>query len=49
MGGGDQLLLATEGNNANGYNATINIGLNLTDMEVGAADSMGQPGGGPPP
>ena len=49
MGGGDQLLLNMEGDNANGYNATISIGLDLTDMEVGAADSMGQPGGGPPP
>jgi len=48
-GGGDQLLLAAEGDNTNGYTATINIGLDLTDMEVGAADSMGQPGGGPPP
>jgi protocatechuate 3,4-dioxygenase beta subunit len=48
-GGGDQLLLNLEGDDTSGYNSTINIGLDLTDMEVGAADSMGQPGGGPPP
>lgn len=47
--GGDQLLLAMEGDIANGYTATINIGLDLTDAEVGGADSMGGPGGGPPP
>ena len=49
MGGGDQLLLALEGDTTNGYSAAINIGLDLTDTEVGAADSMGGPGGGPPP
>jgi protocatechuate 3,4-dioxygenase beta subunit len=49
MGGGDQLLLDMQGDNASGYTAAINIGLDLTDTEVGAADSMGQPGGGPPP
>ena len=42
-GGGDQLLLAAEGDNTNGYNATINIGLDLTDIEVGASDSAGGP------
>ena len=40
-GGGDQLLLAVQGDNTNGYNATINIGLDLTDIEVGASDSAG--------
>src|SRR5688572_9626269 len=49
IGGGDQLLLNVQGDNANGYTAAMNIGLDLTDIEVGAADSMGQPGGGPPP
>jgi len=48
-GGGDQLLLNLEGDNTNGYTSTFNLGLDLTDTEVGAADSMGQPGGGPPP
>ncbi len=48
-GGGDQLLLAAQGDNTNGYNATINIGLDLTDIEVGASDSAGGPGGGSPP
>jgi len=47
-GGGDQLLLNLQGDNANGYTSAINIGLDLTDMEVGGADSMGQPSGGPP-
>ena len=51
MGGGDQLLLNLQGDTSNGYTGSIGIGLDLTDMEVGAADSMGQggPGGGPPP
>jgi protocatechuate 3,4-dioxygenase beta subunit len=44
-GGGDQLLLAVTGDNANGYAAAINIGLDLTDAEVGASVSSG----GPPP
>jgi len=48
-GGGDQLLLNLEGDDTNGYTSTFNVGLDLTDTEVGAADSMGQPGGGPPP
>lgn len=48
-GGGDQLLLAVTGDNANGYAAAINIGLDLTDAEVGASVSSGGPGGGPPP
>ena len=46
--GGDQLLLAVTGDNANGYAATINIGLDLTDAEVGAFNSSGGPGGPPP-
>ena len=49
MGGGDQLLLDLQGDNTNGYTAAINIGLDLTDTEVGASDSAGGPGGGPPP
>jgi protocatechuate 3,4-dioxygenase beta subunit len=49
QGGGDQLLLSLQGDPANGYTGTMNIGLDLTDIEVGAADSMGGPGGGPPP
>jgi len=48
-GGGDQLLLAVTGDNANGYAAAINIGLDLTDTEVGASNSSGGPGGGSPP
>jgi protocatechuate 3,4-dioxygenase beta subunit len=48
-GGGDQLLLAVTGDNSNGYAAAINIGLDLTDTEVGASNSYGGPGGGPPP
>ena len=47
--GGDQLLLDVTGDNASGYAASINIGLDLTDTLVGAADSFGGPGGGPPP
>ena len=46
--GGDQLLLATTGDNATGYTAAINIGLDLTDAEVGASDSFEQLGDGPP-
>src|SRR5262245_7217232 len=50
MNGGDQLLLNLQGDNINGYTSAINIGLDLTDLGVGAADTMGQggPGGGPP-
>lgn len=47
--GGDQLLLDITGDNANGYTAAINIGLDLTDAEVGAPSSFGGPGGGGPP
>jgi hypothetical protein len=35
-------LLNLQGDNANGYTSAINIGIDLTDMEVGASDSMGQ-------
>jgi protocatechuate 3,4-dioxygenase beta subunit len=45
--GGDQLLLDITGDNANGYTALINIGLDLTDTEVGASSSFGGPGGPP--
>lgn len=47
--GGDQLLLNIAGDNSNGFAATINIGLDLTDTEVGAPSSFGGPGGGGPP
>src|SRR5262245_15275199 len=42
-GGGDQLLLNLEGDTTNGYTTGMTIGLDLTDTEVGAADSMGGP------
>jgi len=48
MNGGDQLVLNVEGDDANGYTATINIGLDLTDAEVGQSDTF-QGGGSPPP
>jgi protocatechuate 3,4-dioxygenase beta subunit len=47
--GGDQLLLNVSGNSESGYNATMNIGLDLSDTNVGASDLFGAPGGGPPP
>lgn len=43
MGGGDQLLLNLPGDTTNGYTGSMSIGLDLTDTEVGAADSMGGP------
>lgn len=49
QGGGDQLVLNLQGDTTNGYTGSMNIGLDLTDVEVGATDSMGRPGGGPPP
>lgn len=49
QGGGDQLLLNLQGDTTNGYTGSMNIGLDLTDVEVGAADAMGGPGGGAPP
>lgn len=49
-GGGDQLLLDLEGDTTNGYTTAFNVGLDLTDTEVGAADiNTGGPGGGSPP
>jgi protocatechuate 3,4-dioxygenase beta subunit len=48
-GGGDQLLLNLQGDTTNGFTGAMSIGLDLADTEVGAADSMSGPGGGPPP
>ena len=48
-GGGDQLLLNLQGDTTSGFTGAMSIGLDLTDTEVGATDSMGGPGGGPPP
>jgi protocatechuate 3,4-dioxygenase beta subunit len=41
--GGHQLLLDVTGNSTSGYIARINIGLDLTDMEVGAPETFDQP------
>ena len=53
MGGGDQLLLNLQGEATSGFTASMNIGLDLTDIETGASDTAGGgpggPGGGPPP
>ena len=52
IGGGEQLLLNLQGDSTNGYTGTMNIGLDLTNIEVGASDTAGGgPGGpgGPPP
>ena len=38
--GGKQLLLSVRGDNVNGYIAAINIGLDLTDTEVGRPDAF---------
>ena len=53
-GGGDQLLLALQGDTTNGYTGSMSIGLDLTDIETGASDinsggGPGGPGGAPPP
>jgi protocatechuate 3,4-dioxygenase beta subunit len=49
-GGGDQLLLNLESDTTNGYKSTFNVGLDLTDIAVGASDiNMDGPGGGRPP
>ncbi len=49
-GGGDQLLLNLQGDTTSGFTTVMNIGLDLTDIEVGASDiNSGGPGGGPPP
>ena len=45
--GGDQLLLNLQGDNTSGYTGTMNIGLDLTDIAVGASDSAGGFGGPP--
>ena len=42
--GGNQLLLSITGNRTSGYIARINIGLDLTDNEIGAPDSVDPPG-----
>lgn len=46
QGGGSQLLLNLEGDAKNGFTTTMNIGLDLSDTEVGASDINT---GGPPP
>ena len=49
-GGGDQLLLNLEGDTTKGFTTAFNVGLDLTDTEVGASDiNSGGPGGGSPP
>jgi protocatechuate 3,4-dioxygenase beta subunit len=48
-GGGDQLLLNLQGDTTNGFTTNFSVGLDLTDTEVGTADSMGGGPGGPPP
>ena len=40
-GGGDQLLLNLEGDNANGYTSTFNVGLDLADTESGGSGLHG--------
>jgi hypothetical protein len=42
-------LLELQGDTTGGFIGVLTIGLDLTDIEVGAADSMSGPGGGPPP
>jgi protocatechuate 3,4-dioxygenase beta subunit len=39
MGGGYQLLLSLQGDTATGYTGSMTLGLDLSDIEVGAADS----------
>jgi len=46
--GGHQLLLNVTGNSTSGYIARINIGLDLTDAEVGAPDSFDETDVSPP-
>jgi protocatechuate 3,4-dioxygenase beta subunit len=49
-GGGDQLLLNLGGDTTNGFTTSFNVGLDLSDTEVGASDiNTGGPGGGAPP
>lgn len=47
LGGGDQLLLNLQGDTTNGFSGSMNIGLDLSDVETGASDM--NMGGGPPP
>jgi protocatechuate 3,4-dioxygenase beta subunit len=50
-GGGDQLLLNLDGDTTNGFTTSFNVGLDLSDTEVGASDinTAGAGGGAPPP
>ena len=49
-GGGDQLLLNLDGDTTNGFTTSFNVGLDLSDTEVGASDiNMAGPDGGAPP
>ena len=55
-GGGNQLLLNLNGDTTKGFTTAMNIGLDLSDIEVGASDintggpgGPGGPGGHPPP
>ena len=49
-GGGDQLLLNLDGDTTNGFTTSFNVGLDLSDTEVGASDiNTPGPGGGAPP
>ena len=51
IGGGDQLLLNLDGDTTNGFTTSFNVGLDLSDTEVGASDinTAGAGGGAPPP
>ena len=49
-GGGDQLLLNLDGEPTNGFTTSFNVGLDLSDIEVGASDiNTGCPDGTRPP
>ena len=50
-GGGDQLLLNLDGDTTNGFTTSFNVGLDLSDTEVGASDinTAGAGGDAPPP
>jgi len=49
QGGGEQLLLSLQGDTTNGFRSSMTIGLDLTDIEVGASEiNTGGPGGPPP-
>jgi protocatechuate 3,4-dioxygenase beta subunit len=48
-GGGEQLLLNLQGDSTNGYTGSMTIGLDLSDAEAGALDSMGGAPEGRPP